>query len=142
MGNLVSSKAPKPDPKKVEAIVNMPTPIDVPFPPAFTGHDKVFGPVHSKRIHYNGATPSIAQERSGVELEVRARFRNEQTARSSNEQASSRILRCDKAGHDPGRCVIVRLGSMSAPGWKSNSLRVSFNDFGRRKLRTKKECSQ
>ena len=30
MGNLVSSKGLKPDPKKVEAIVDMPTPTDVP----------------------------------------------------------------------------------------------------------------
>ena len=30
MGNLVSSKGLKPDPKKVEAIVDMPMPTDVP----------------------------------------------------------------------------------------------------------------
>ena len=72
MGNLVSSKGLKPDPKKVEAIIDMPTPIDIPNPPALTGHDKVFGPVHSERICYYGATPSIGQERSGVELDVQA----------------------------------------------------------------------
>ena len=92
MGNLVSSKGLKPDPKKVEAIVDMPTPTPRTLPPASTGHDKVFGPVHSERIHYYGATPSTAQEGSGVELDVRARFRNEQTARSSNDRAGSRIL--------------------------------------------------
>ena len=70
MGNLVSSKGLKPDPKKVEAIIHMPTSIDIPNPQAFTGHDKVFGPVHSRRIRYYGATPSTAQERSGAELDV------------------------------------------------------------------------
>ena len=129
MGNLVSSKGLKPDPKKVEAIINMQIAYRRTLPPAFNGHDKVFGPVHSERIRYYGATPSSAQERSGVELDVRARFRNEQTARSSNERAGSHILRRDKAGNDPGRRITVRLGSMTAPGWKSNSLRFSFDDF-------------
>ena len=138
MGNLVSSKGLKPDPKKVEAIVDMPTPINVPSLQRLLGMIKYLAQYIPNESTITAPLRALLKK----EVEWNWTFEHDSAMNKLREVLTSEPV---LAYYDVTKPVTiqadasVRLGSMPAPGWKSNSLRVSFNDFCGRKLRANRE---
>ena len=138
MGNLVSSKGLKPDPKKVEAIVDMPMPTDVPSLQRLLGMIKYLAQYIPNESIITAPLLALLKKEVGWNWT----FEHDSTMNKLREVLTSKPV---LAYYDVTKPVMiqadasVRLRSMPAPGWKSNSLRISFDDFCGRKLCANRE---
>ena len=73
MGNIVTKDGMRPDPDKIEAIVNMPKPTDrQTWSVAPIGHDQVTVAVHPQRVEHHRKTAITTEARRGMVMAARA----------------------------------------------------------------------